>query len=99
MRNQGDEFSIQAMGRAFGVARSGYYQWARQGGTTQRVQADAALTETIRTVFEHSGQTYGSPRIYAELKEQGIQASRRRIARLKTVQRQRELRQAAAKKE
>jgi putative transposase len=70
------------MCRAFGVARSGYYRWEHQGGTTQRKQADTALTEAIRVAFEQSGQTYGSPRIYAELKARGIRASRRRIARL-----------------
>jgi hypothetical protein len=31
------------MCRAFGVARSGYYQWQRQGGMAWREQADAVL--------------------------------------------------------
>jgi transposase InsO family protein len=49
---------------------------------TRREQADAALTEQIRQVFESSGQTYGSPRVHAELTAQGIACSRRRVARL-----------------
>ncbi len=36
----------------------------------------------IRSIFEGSGQTYGSPRIYNELKAQGRRCSRRRVARL-----------------
>jgi len=82
MSKHTDEFSLQQMGDAFGVARSGYYKWLRQGRVTQRCAADATLTQQIRAVFEHSSGTYGSPRIYAELKSQGVCCSRRRIARL-----------------
>jgi putative transposase len=82
MREHVGEFSLRAMCRAFGVARSGYYQWQRQGCTTQQVRADSTLTGQIRAVFEKSGQTYGSPRVHAELKAQGVQCSRRRVARL-----------------
>src|SRR5258708_8250524 len=70
------------MCRAFGVARSGYYKWQRQGCSTQQAQADAALTERIRVAFEQSGHTYGSPRVHAELKVQGIAGSRGGVARL-----------------
>src|SRR5215831_3858044 len=76
------EFSLQQMGSVFGIARSGYYKWLRQGNATQRCAVDVALTEQIRVVFEHSSGTYGSPRNYAELKSQGVCGSRRRIARL-----------------
>jgi putative transposase len=82
MSNHADELSIQQMCSVFGVARSGYYKWLRQGNTTQRSAADAALTEQIRAVFEESAGTYGRPRIYAELEAQGVSCSRRRIARL-----------------
>jgi putative transposase len=82
MSNHADAFSIQQMCGVFGVARSGYYEWLRQGRATQRSAADAALTKQIRAVFEQSNGTYGSPRIYAELKSQGVCCSRRRIARL-----------------
>ena len=82
MNNHAHEFSLQQMCRVFGVARSGYYKWLHQGSVAQRSVADAALTEQIRAVFEQSGGTYGSPRIYAELKSQGVCCSRRRIARL-----------------
>ena len=82
MSNHTAEFSLQQMGSVVGVARSGYYKWLRQGRARQRSAADAVLTEHIRAVFEHRGGTYGSPRIYAELKSQGVGGSRRRIARL-----------------
>src|SRR5260221_11573509 len=82
MSKHAGECSIRAMCKALGVARSGYCRWRSQGGITQHAQADAELTEQIRTVFEHSGQTYAAPRVYAELKAQGLQCSRRRMARL-----------------
>ena len=82
MSKHAGECSIRAMCKAFGVARSGYCRWRSQAGITQHAQADAELTEQIRTVFEHSGQTYAAPRVYAELKAQGLQCSRRRMARL-----------------
>ena len=77
------EFSIQGMCRAFGVSRSGYYAWRAQGGLNQAARKDALLTEQIRPVFDQSGQTYGSPRVYAELKTQGMVCSRHRVARLR----------------
>jgi putative transposase len=82
MNTHGNEFSVTVMCRAFGVSRSGYYAWLAQGGMSQQCRADAALTEQIRTIFLESGQTYGSPRIYQELKAKNISCSRRRVARL-----------------
>jgi putative transposase len=41
------------------------------------------LTEQIREVFERSDETYGSPRVHAELRlEHGIRVSNKRVARL-----------------
>ena len=75
-------FDLQVMCEALGVSRSGYYAWHKRGQTTQREQADAALTAEIRQIFEESHQTYGSPRIHAELRARGQQCSRHRVARL-----------------
>ena len=82
MRDHAHEFSIRAMCHAFGVARSGYYAWVRAGCSTQQLCAAAVLTDQIRAIFEHSGQPYGSPRVYAELQAQGVRCSRRHVARL-----------------
>ena len=40
------------------------------------------LLEEMRVIFEQSGGTYGSPRIYRALKARGQRVSRRRIERL-----------------
>ncbi len=63
------------------VCRSGYYAWRKRPPSAQ-AQANAQLTEQIKTVYEDSDQSYGSPRIYHELKEQGVACSQKRIARL-----------------
>lgn len=63
------------------VGRSGYYAWCKRE-PSQRQQANLHLTEQIKRVYKESRQTYGSPRVYAELKEQGIACSEKRVARL-----------------
>ncbi len=82
MKAHEGQFSVQVMCRAFGVSRSAYYTWVRAGCSTQQERADAVLIQHIRAIFAQSGQTYGSPRVYAELKSQGMCCSRRRVARL-----------------
>lgn len=49
---------------------------------SQREQANKALVMDIRQIHETSRQTYGSPRIHAELQAQGKTVSRKRVARL-----------------
>jgi hypothetical protein len=66
------------------VSRSAYYQHRalRAAGGSTRHRQDAALTEKIRTIHTGSGGTYGSPRVHAELTDQGIRLGRKRVARL-----------------
>jgi putative transposase len=63
------------------VSQGGYFAWCKRA-PSKRQQANEQLTEQIRVVHEASRQTYGSPRIYHELKDQGVRASQKRIARL-----------------
>ncbi len=69
------------MCQVLGVSRSGYYAW-RDRPPSPRAQTNAALLTRIRLVHAQSRQTYGSPRIHAELRAQGIPCSRHRVARL-----------------
>ena len=75
------QFCVSALCRVMGVCRGGYYAWC-QRQPSAREQANQALTQQIQQVFEHSDQTYGSPRIYQELKAQAVACSKKRIARL-----------------
>ncbi|MFC1960382.1 IS3 family transposase [Chloroflexota bacterium] len=59
----------------------GFYAWiVREPGP--RAQANATLVIDIRQIYETSRQTYGSPRIHAELQAQGKAVSHNRVARL-----------------
>lgn len=74
-------FSIRAMCRVLEVSPSGYYAWRRRK-ISVRSRQDEALKDQIRTIHRLSRQTYGSPRIHAELKEEGTRIGRKRVARL-----------------
>lgn len=43
--------------------------------------ADAALVEEIKAIHEASDQTYGSPRVHAQLERCGESVGRRRVER------------------
>lgn len=63
------------------VSVSGYYAWL-QRKPSRRAQQNGRLLEQVRSTFEQSRATYGSPRVYQELKAQGLTCSENRIARL-----------------
>lgn len=66
--------------RVLHVSRSSYYAW--RAGTTHQHARDTALSAHIRAVYRHHHGRYGSPRVTAELKAQGHDVGRRRVARL-----------------
>src|SRR5205085_5342230 len=74
-------FPIAAMARVLGVSKAGYYAWL-QRPPSARATADAALLKRIKTVHASSRQTYGAPRVHADLHGHGERHSRKRIARL-----------------
>ena len=74
-------FSIRAMCRVLEVSASGYYAWRRRMMSVRR-QEDEKLQQRIRTIHHRSRQTYGAPRIHAELQEEGTRVGRKRVARL-----------------
>ena len=71
--------------RVLGIAESTYYDWrARRVTPSRRELDDAALLEQIlkvRAVHEFAA-TYGSPRVWLELRRQGARVGRKRVERL-----------------
>jgi len=63
------------------VSASGFYDW-QDRPMCQRQKANVTLLTQIREAFVASDETYGMPRIRAELMDAGIVASRKRIAAL-----------------
>ena len=74
-------FPIAPMARVLGVSKAGYYAWLHRCPSAHTV-ADAALLKRVRTVHASSRQTYGAPRVHADLRAQGERHGRKRIARL-----------------
>jgi transposase InsO family protein len=67
------------------VSRSAYYQ-ARDGRPSQRAARDAELSARVTVVHGESKGRYGSPRVHAQLRAQGLRHSRKRVARLMRAQ-------------
>jgi len=72
---------IATMCRVLGVSPGGYYA-RRTRPLAARARVDAELSARIAEVHRGSRQTYGAPRIHAELRAQGIAVSCKRVARL-----------------
>ncbi len=81
MRAHRARYPVATQCRVLGVSTSGYYAWLKRL-PSRGVRANARLLERIRTIHENSRQTYGSPRVHAELVAQGKCVSRKRVARL-----------------
>ena len=74
-------YPIATMARVLGVSEAGYYAWLRRPPCAHAL-ADAALLKRIRTVHASSRETYGAPRVHAELRAEGERHGQKRIARL-----------------
>lgn len=75
------EFPVSVMCDVLKVKQSGYYAHLKRPESKHK-KDDLRLKVHIRASHKRSKKTYGSPRIYDDLKEDGIATSRKRIARL-----------------
>jgi integrase-like protein/helix-turn-helix protein len=80
MANQA-AYPVQTMCRVLEVSTSGYYAWVDRPPSARAID-DAVMVERIRAVHAESDMTYGMPRVRAELVDQGVRISRKRVARL-----------------
>ena len=63
------------------VSKSGYYAWSKRP-ESERATANMLLTARIRSIHEKSDRTYGSPRVAAQLRSEGLPCGKNRVARL-----------------
>jgi len=78
---ESSRYPVTRLCRMAEVSRAAYYQW-QEGRGSARQAADAALTAAIRAIHAASRGQYGVPRVLAELRAQGYDVGRKRVARL-----------------
>ncbi len=69
------------MCRVLKASKAGYYAW-RDRAVSKRALEDARVLTRIHSIHNVSAQTYGSPRIHAQLRREDIRIGRKRVARL-----------------
>lgn len=81
IEKQASQHGVVRLCLALGVSRGGYYSWLSRT-ESQKAGQDRQLLLRIRASFRDSRHRYGSPRVHAELREQGVRCGRHRVARL-----------------
>lgn len=74
-------FPITVLCRVLGVSCSGFHAW-RKRPQAPRARANAQLAVQVAAVHERSRKTYGSPRVHAELQAKGVRVGKKRVERL-----------------
>lgn len=69
------------MCRLYGVTKSGFYAWKARGFCKRRID-DERLWPIIENIYKESRSTYGSPRIYKELRKRDVRIGRKRVERI-----------------
>ena len=75
------QYPVNMMCRVLKVSRSGFYAW-RLRPESQRAKTDRHLIRVIRRLHAESKGVYGSPKITADLKDEGYRHGRHKVARL-----------------
>jgi transposase InsO family protein len=77
------EHSVLLLCEVFSVSHSGYYDWIKRGNSPgPRQVQNEALAQQIKAIHAQSRETYGSPRIAAQLRQEGSKHGRNRISRI-----------------
>ncbi|MFD4291559.1 IS3 family transposase [Streptomyces sindenensis] len=74
---------VEPVLRELHIPSSTYYRWRQaEKEPCERSRQDTELTGQIRQIHQDSGGIYGSPRIHAALKREGVHVGRKRVERL-----------------
>ncbi len=73
--------TVRMICRVIRVSRAAYYVW-REAQADPSAEADAVVRVHIRGVHRASRGTYGSPRMTAALRKQGLRVNHKRVARI-----------------
>lgn len=75
------EFPVNMLCEVLEIGRSAYYAWSIRGESS-RSKSNRGLVVHIQQVFKESRGTYGSRRVHASLRKQGIVCTKKRVSRL-----------------
>lgn len=81
MESHARQWNVKQMAEVLGVSRSGYYRYHR-AKPSHRAQANQVLLEKIKEIHQDNRELYGSPRIHAALKQQGVVCGHNGVAKL-----------------
>lgn len=81
IRDHREAFPVGLMCRVLEVGRVGFYTWLKRP-ESPRSRENRRLIVEIKAIHKESRQTYGSPRVHADLKEKGYAIGKHRVARL-----------------
>ena len=81
MKNNESIYPVKKMAETFRIPRSQYYKWLNSKPCSRELR-DQELLVIIKKSHEESRETYGSPRVFKDIKKKGIKTSKKRVARL-----------------
>ena len=81
MQGHRETYKTKSMCELLKVSRSGYYAWSTRQ-PSRRQKDNEELLEHIQRIHTQSRKLYGSPRITAELHEEGYRCGKNRVARI-----------------
>jgi putative transposase len=73
---------VECVLRELHIPSSTYYRWRRAEREPCERKCRDAVTEQIKEIHADSGGIYGSPRVHAVLKREGVHVGRKRVERL-----------------
>lgn len=74
-------YPVRLMCRTLGLSASGYYAWSRRVPSA-RDRSNETLRATMRAIHAATKQSYGRPRMHAELRDEGVRVNHKRVGRL-----------------
>ena len=78
-----DQFAVALLLRVLDIEESTYYGWLKRvEEPCDREMVDRGLLSNIHEIWEASGGTYGSDRVWRQLRRDGIPVGRKRVERL-----------------
>jgi putative transposase len=74
-------WQTRQMCQALGVSRGGFYEWLSRPESRRSAENRGLLVQILAS-FEQSDRTYGSPRVWRDLRAWGLACGKHRVARL-----------------